>query len=115
MMGDIVNVPMGGFKVYDSNGTFSNVRLTPKGAVLLQKGTYRFGNNQVYKEVITEQAGQLGSKQSGLKYSFSNDGNTLIIEGEIDLGNGNNKMQLYEERDRVQVYKPGSSIINQQI
>lgn len=113
--GSIVNVPMGAFKVYDSNGTFSNVRLTPKGAVLFQQGTYHFGDDQVYKEVLTDQVGQLGAEQSGLKYSFSNNGNTLIIQGEIDLGNGNNKIQLYEEWDRVQIFKPGNSVSNRQI
>ncbi len=108
--GSIIDVPVGLFKLFDSDGTFSNVRVTPKGTILTHQGQFEIDGNDGYTETIQDQTRAaalkpMNTKQTHLKYKLSEDGNTLTIEGEILIDEGKFRFMLYEIWEKIKLYQ----------
>ncbi|TYR32963.1 DUF4488 domain-containing protein [Sphingobacterium phlebotomi] len=104
--GEIINIPMGFFKIFDSNGNFSNMRLNQKGAFLSHKGTYEVTGTDKYVETVEIQAGSgIDKKQTSLHYTLSEDNCTLTLTGDVLLNEGNHRHKLYEVWEKVSIYE----------
>ena len=103
--GDKLDVPPLFYKIFSSDGTFSNMRITPEGAVLSHEGSFKLEGTNTYTETVKKQiaGSSMDEKQTSLNYKFSEDGKTLTIEGVLTLDDGVQTYNLYEEWKKVEV------------
>lgn len=104
----LIDVPLGLYKLFNADSTFSNMRLTKNGAVLSHEGTYKLAENSIYSESLKDQSSGMiiDEKQTQLNYKISEDGNMLTLEGTLSLNSGATTFQLYEEWKKVKVENP---------
>lgn len=90
--GEIIDIPLGMYKILDANGNFSNMQLRPGGAILSHKGTYEIKETGDYIEHVAHQIGhRIDKKQSNLKYTLSEDETLLTLTGELLLNGSEGK------------------------
>ena len=106
--GAIIERGIGTYKLYTSDGKFSLMQLTPKGAVLTHDGSFKIDDNDGYLENVNNQlqGSSIDANQNELTYKLSDNGDVLTLEGTIRLGEGNYAFKLYEEWQKVTVKIP---------
>jgi|SRR5690606_23509674 len=106
--GAIKELPLGTYKLYTTDGRFSIMQLTPKGAILTHEGLFEIDADNGYVENVDNklQGSNIDQKQNEITYKLSDNGDVLTLEGLINLGNGRNTFQLYEEWKKVKVEYP---------
>lgn len=108
VQGTIIELPVGTYKLYTSDGRFSIMRLTQKGAILTHEGHFEIDANHGYVENVDNklQGSNIGQKQNEITYKLSENGDVLTLEGLVNLGNGKSTFKLYEEWKKVKVEFP---------
>lgn len=92
-------------KVFGGDGTFQNLVFNPVEARLSHKGKFVVLDDSSYQEIIESQSGQSVGKLSGetykIRYSFSEDKNTLTLRGSVKSNDGTEKFTFNEIWNRV--------------
>lgn len=87
-------------KIYDSNGTFSNLEVGQNGTLMTHSGKYKIVSKNTYNEIIgsarSDSYYALSGKTYRLTYSLSVDGNQLTITGGVDGKDGNAGLKYVE-------------------
>jgi len=95
-------------KVFDSNGTLSQVIVTDKGSFILQRGKYEIVDKTHFKDIILEDSRKNSSnlgKNYLIEYHFTTEGNNklLSLEGALEDEKGVKTMHWKELWRKVDI------------
>jgi hypothetical protein len=86
------DVPPGLLKIFNADGTFTNVQVSQSGSLISHSGKYAGNDDQQYTEIIKNQISTdeyvLAGKTYKIKYVFGLDKRTLKLDGNVDGKNG---------------------------
>lgn len=104
--GAVQEFAFGVYKIFSNDGKFSNMQLTPNGAILTHQGVFELSDSSTYLENVTNQqtGSHIDKAQTQLNYKLSENGDVLTLEGLIKMQGGAYNFKLYEEWQKVKLH-----------
>ena len=104
--GTVQELAFGVYKIFSSDGKFSNMQLTPNGAILTHQGVFELSDSSTYVENVRDQqtGSHIDKAQTQLNYKLSENGDVLTLEGLVKMQGGAYDFKLHEEWQRVKLH-----------